>query len=1146
MITSNGRLLQSRNIGFEVYDDSPYSSTYSVDNWERPLEWINVPDPAPGSEVVYMLVAVYEDIPNYLALRVSGTYSVDWGDGDIQTNIAPGELTRKEFDFGSYSNTTSEGFNQALVTVTVDNPGDFTEFITDLRHSYSNLYYTTGVLEMKMSGTNLSNINLSSLTHGPLDKLQNFEFTGTHSDTNLSDLFNGMQNLRNVKMDLQNVQSTHSLFQNCVNLINVDISNLDSSQDMSYMFFGCTSLKELPTINADSCLNMTYMFANCRNIVVGPTINNSNLVTSTNYMFSGCHCLVELPLFDTSSSTTMDHMFSNCWKLYTIPEFNTQNVVDFSEMFEGCWKLAKIPKLDLTSAITTRSMFSNCWSLLNDSKNKGLPYMDTSNISDMRAMFNSCWKLKEIPAFDTSNVTDLSSTFINCMNLKKVPMLNTTNVITMASMFNNCEQLVNVPKFDTSSVNNMSSMFRSCSKLIEVPDFDTSNVTTMANMFDVSTSSDEGGSLIRMPKFDTSNVTNMSDMFSGQVDLQYTTDYDYSIVTDTSSMFENCKNLVRFGNLSSNTIQDANGMFFRCRRLKRVGNINLPAVNNMSSMFLGCEILEKIDSIYTTNALINIVSIFNGCRIIKEIPHFDTSSVTNFNNAFRDCEIIKKLPNFDTSSVTDIRYFVNGCNLLTTIPNSFDFTNVIRMEYSFSNCSSLEELPTMNLPNCIDAYQAFLGCSKIKSVNITNFDSMSEAGYMFSNCTDLQYVNIDSNVTLNMDIQYMFSVCTNLIEVGTFSVIPYTGTSNGLRYSFNGCRRLEKVNIDFQTATTTGYLNAFNGCNNLRELPQIDMTSANPSQLTNIFGSCFSLTRPNFVNLKETLTLFRTNIDYDGYIEIVDNLVTPSTTKELNLYQTPVNVELMDINNRIPLYNKNFDYSQSVSYTYMFDDLYLYTPYDDSNVFTGSGTVSDISGYNYPSPSDNDGYLINSPTYDGTSFEFNGLDQSIIHGANSTTLINNVSIFVVVEPLSIQSGTVSIAGRYGTAGNDNYYLELVDGKPVFGYMDTTFNRREIVWNDPLEVGKKYLIVGRHSDSGNLNDLWVNKETNNYESDNTGSTDNINDPISLLSVGGDAFNGTKYANIKIYKFGVYGRLLDFTTLENQILSLYDKYMKQGLL
>ena len=116
------------------------------------------------------------------------------------------------------------------------------------------------------------------------------------------------------------------MFQDCKNILEIDLSNFDSSSviDMKYMFDNCQSLTSInfknfktSKVNALSCL-----FRNCKSLISlnlsgFKTINNEG----TNQMFLGCESLTSLNLsnFDTSKvSFFFKSMFENCSNLVYI------------------------------------------------------------------------------------------------------------------------------------------------------------------------------------------------------------------------------------------------------------------------------------------------------------------------------------------------------------------------------------------------------------------------------------------------------------------------------------------------------------------------------------------------------------------------------------------------------------------------------------------------------------------------------------------------------------------------------------------------------------------------------------------------------------------------------------------------------------
>jgi len=77
LILHKNRAFAGSSIGYDLIDDVPLEANLYSENWTRPSDWISVPDPSVGSEVVYMLYGVDDQHSNYLTIRASGTFSVD-------------------------------------------------------------------------------------------------------------------------------------------------------------------------------------------------------------------------------------------------------------------------------------------------------------------------------------------------------------------------------------------------------------------------------------------------------------------------------------------------------------------------------------------------------------------------------------------------------------------------------------------------------------------------------------------------------------------------------------------------------------------------------------------------------------------------------------------------------------------------------------------------------------------------------------------------------------------------------------------------------------------------------------------------------------------------------------------------------------
>ena len=168
-------------------DPTPYK-TYT-----RPSDWLDLPVVNEGDEVIYMLVAVYENSTNDIVFSVRGDYTVDWGDGNIvnydsnSTNVYGDDFkVVHSFDWNDIdpSTLTSEGYRQVIVKVTPQVAGELTYFNNSYGFYQSSIGIGySGLLDMKMAGQNINYLRVGG-SYNP--KFEQFEFVGSHSVTNCS------------------------------------------------------------------------------------------------------------------------------------------------------------------------------------------------------------------------------------------------------------------------------------------------------------------------------------------------------------------------------------------------------------------------------------------------------------------------------------------------------------------------------------------------------------------------------------------------------------------------------------------------------------------------------------------------------------------------------------------------------------------------------------------------------------------------------------------------------------------------------------------------------------------------------------------------------------------------------------------------
>ncbi|EDN9502258.1 BspA family leucine-rich repeat surface protein [Listeria monocytogenes] len=270
--------------------------------------------------------------------------------------------------------------------------------------------------------------------------------------------------------------TTESMFENCYNLTEFDVSGLDTSAvtNMKKMFYNCRTLEELDLSNLDtsSVNNMNSMFGYCESL---EKLNVSNFDTSSvndmYYMFRDCKALEKLDVsnFDTSSVTNMGGMFVNSTSLkeLDVSNFNTSSVTDMGGMFGSCRALEKldVSNFDTSSVTNMMSLFAACNSL----EELDVSHFDTSSVTNMQSLFFECRSLEELDVshFDTSSVTNMQSLFFECRSLEELDLSNfdTSSVTTMASMFKDCTALKSLYLDNFTTAKTMTDMFTGTTSL---------------------------------------------------------------------------------------------------------------------------------------------------------------------------------------------------------------------------------------------------------------------------------------------------------------------------------------------------------------------------------------------------------------------------------------------------------------------------------------------------------------------------------------------------------------------------------------------------------------------------------------------------------------------------------------------------------
>jgi len=316
----------------------------------------------------------------------------------------------------------SDGFKCPNCGVQIKIGDEIHEIIKDINNIKETINGIKLMIEniIKTSANNLMNIQLKNINiiinsinedikknNEKLEKLLNYD--------NNNELINKNIIKGIIEINTNDINKNIVLFNTDINRqidVYIDKKKINAiKEDNKWQYnFHKTGKYMLEIIFNDNITTCEWLFDNCSNIISLDLSNfNTANVTNMKGMFNHCHKLKEIKginKFITNKVTTMNSMFQQCIELeyLDLSNFNTANVTDMKMMFNECHKLKEIIGINkfITNKVTTMSgMFQQC---------NGLEYLDlsnfnTANVTDMSFMFNLCHKLKYL---------NVSNFLINC------------------------------------------------------------------------------------------------------------------------------------------------------------------------------------------------------------------------------------------------------------------------------------------------------------------------------------------------------------------------------------------------------------------------------------------------------------------------------------------------------------------------------------------------------------------------------------------------------------------------------------------------------------------------------------------------------------------------------------------------------------
>lgn len=423
-------------------------------------------------------------------------YAVDWGDGNIDTNVT-----------------------------------------TDIVHTYA----SPGTYQVSINGTfpRIYFFDYSGdITTNDSDKLIEINQWGSLVWQSMESAFYGCVN---------------------VDITAQDLPNLTQVTNMTRMFRSCASLKGNASMNFWDVSNITNLggtFSDTAlfNQDIGKWDVSS--VTSLNGTFSDAKAFNQnINQWDVGNVTNLGVVFGGASSFnQPLNNWDVSKVQDFHAAFSLTPFNQPLSNWNTSSGLTMHGMFSGA-----ENFNQDIGNWDVSLVEYFSTTFQNARSFNQnISSWNTSNATDMSGMFEDAISFNQdISNWDTSNVTSMQAMFNRAEAFnQNIGKWNVDKVTTMSTMFWNAKKFNHsLRDWNVANIVDMSYMFNGAIEFNQN-----IGNWDTSKVTNMNVMFFNAVAFdQNLGNWDVSNVSDMTNMLvgtslslQNYDNtLIGWGNLPS-------------------------------------------------------------------------------------------------------------------------------------------------------------------------------------------------------------------------------------------------------------------------------------------------------------------------------------------------------------------------------------------------------------------------------------------------------------------------------------------------------------------------------------------------------------------------------------------------------------------
>jgi len=271
-------------------------------------------------------------------------------------------------------------------------------------------------------------------------------------NTDMSNAFYSMSNLKHVEFDHQYVSNMANMYTWCEKLID-NPSCGENVLNMYSTYYDCTNLTGSP-VCGNNVKDMRYTYTGCINLTGSPVCGPN--VTSMTSAYSGCTKLTDSPVCGPNV-TSMLHTYEMCYNLTGDPVCGNK-VTDMSYAYHSCRNLTGSPVCG-NNVTNMRYTYYHCYNIT------GSPVCGP-NVTDMYMTYYNCYKITGSPVCG-NNVTYMEYAYYNCYNLTGSPVCG-NKVTSMASTYHGCMHITGNPVCGP-NVTNMTKTYMYCYNLTGSP-----------------------------------------------------------------------------------------------------------------------------------------------------------------------------------------------------------------------------------------------------------------------------------------------------------------------------------------------------------------------------------------------------------------------------------------------------------------------------------------------------------------------------------------------------------------------------------------------------------------------------------------------------------------------------------------------------